>query len=242
MLDFREVVSRFNEQGFYVLPAVFNAAKQESLANTFDEYWRAMGSPALEGFGMAVHPLISKIPAVADAFVEPIVLDALAAILGQQPRLMHTGARVSSEASSQAIGWHDHYSWDRAGILTRKHAERVLFGCYVRGSTPEIGPLVVLPRKLNDPLLPAPGALEDDWQGQLAVTAAPGSVVIFDTALYHTARRGSRPGHRYLFGAHVQGIDEKRPHPEDNIGPLDRAPVQQLLAENAALRRFVTGS
>ena len=130
--------------------------------------------------------------------------------------MTHAGARISDERSDAAIGWHEHYSWDKSAIPTRTRCERVLGGIYVDGSTAAAGNLIALPRRFNDPLGAAPGAPQAPWPNEVIVEAPPGSWSIFDTALWHTARRGSQPGKRRLFGCHFQAWSNPRPHPEDN--------------------------
>lgn len=44
-----------------------------------------------------------------------------------------------------------------------------------------MGPLVILPRGLND-LIEGVSPVEEDWEGQVEVRVSPGSAVIFDTA------------------------------------------------------------
>lgn len=234
-----EVSSLFRERGYHVLPAVFTRGECDRMTAMFDALWETRGRPAMTDFGMAVHPLLQHIPEMAEFIAHPAVLDALAAILDDQPRLMHSGARVSDETSSERIGWHDHYEWDPAGVTTRTRIERVLFGCYPRGLSAGTGPLVVVPRKMNDPLQKCPVGANDFWPGEVAVEAPEGSVVIFDTALFHAARRGKNPGRRYLWGTHCQGVRETRKHREDNSSEHPR--VEAMKRKNPVLRRFIDG-
>ncbi|MBT3601659.1 MAG: hypothetical protein HOE48_07445 [Candidatus Latescibacteria bacterium] len=44
----------------------------------------------------------------------------------------------------------------------------------------------------------------------------PGSAVIFDVALWHAARQPTKPGVRYLWGGHYQGMHNLTSHREDN--------------------------
>jgi hypothetical protein len=229
----------FNQNSYYILPSLFTPQQCAHIASLFDAHWESKGRPALPGFGMAVHPLFDLIPDIAPYYAHPLLLDTLADILADQPRLVHTGARVSNQDSNALLGWHEHYGWDKSALSNRTRPERVLFGCYVRGSNPENGPLIVHPRKFNDPLTPCPVGAQENWPGQIAVNAPPGSVVIFDTALYHTAARGTHPGFRYLFGAHVQGASNTRPHGEDNITPTDTPALAAHKAANPRLKKFL---
>lgn len=229
----------FQERGYLLLTSVFATTECDRMADLFDAHWVSRGRPPLHGFGMAIHPLLQHIPEMAPYYARPQILDALADILDGQPRLMHTGARVSDEQSDARLGWHEHYSWDRAGLLSRRHTERVLFGCYVRGLSDQTGPLVVIPRKLNDRIMPCPVTSNNQWPGEIPVLAPPGSVVIFDTALWHAARRGTAPDKRYLWGAHCQSIAENRPHPEDNSA--DNPLVEAFKRSDPRLRAFIDG-
>lgn len=239
-MDDATVRRSFNECGYHVLPAVFSPAECDRAAALLDAVWESRGRPVMSGFGMAVHPLLQHAPDMAEQVAHPRILAALSAILDDEPRLRHTGARVSDENSDPRIGWHDHYAWDPAGLATRTRVERVLFGCYVRGISDETGPLVAIPRRLNDPLGACPVAANEPWPGEVAVFAPPGSVVIFDTTLWHAARRGTKPGRRYLWGTHCQGAREPRAHREDNSS--DHPRVSELKNTNPLLRRFIDGA
>lgn len=229
----------FLECGYRTLPSVFSRAECARMVELLDGYWASVGSPELSGFGLGIHPMLQKVPEMAEFCAREEIIDALREVLGDEPRLMHSGVRVSDEKSGERLGWHEHYEWDKSAITRRTRPERVLFGCYVRGSIEETGPLIVLPRRVNDPIQPPLGGPHDDWPGQVDVIVPPGSVVIFDTALYHTARRGTKPGRRYLWGTHCQGVKETRPHREDNSSehPLVAAYKQK----DARLRRFIDG-
>ena len=102
--------------------------------------------------------------------------------------------------------------------LQRENPERVLCNIYVDGSSSHIGPLIVLPRGLNDSV-EAKGDVGAEWEGQMEVVVPPGSAVIFDTAVWHCSKRGSSSELRHLWGGHYQGWSNPTPHPEDNTAP-----------------------
>jgi len=244
MIDIQAKAQQVYDEGFCVLPGVYSDAEVEESHRLLNEHWAQVGSPKLEGFGMGIHPLAEKVPEMMPLFGKQIVVDVMALVLRDEVHLVHTGARVSNEDSAAAIGWHNHYSWDDenwipASIPGRAKIERILAGVYPQGSNAESGNLVVLPRKFNDPLTQPSEDMTADWDGQILVEAPRGSAVIFDTALWHTARRGTQPGMRHLFGAHYQGWSDARPHVEDN--PCDGPQVQVYKQENAALRGLLDG-
>jgi hypothetical protein len=229
-----------HERGYCVIEYAWSRAECELAESLLHGVWQRRGKPSLAGFGMGVHPLLEHAPEFAPLFANPVVLDVLAEIFDDEPRLAHTGARVSSEASDAQIGWHEHYAWDHARLAGRPKIERVLFGCYTRGSTAEAGPLVVLPRRFDQPAQQPVAGLQEAWPGQVVVDAPPGSAVIFDTALWHTAQRGTKPGFRYLFGTHCQGWSNPMPHREDNRS--SRLELEVLKQRSPRLRRFLDGN
>lgn len=109
----------------------------------------------------------------------------MAEVFQDDVRLAYSGAAVFNNALVQPIltGWHIHYGWQIPTTgLKRDKPERVLCNIYVDGCGPEVGPLIVLPRGLND-LTEALEDVEANWEGQAAAVVPPGSVVIFDTAV-----------------------------------------------------------
>lgn len=244
IIDFKEKSQQVHAQGYCVLESLCSPAECQSIKGLLDGYWDRRGRPSLQDFGLGIHPALEQIPELASFYANPIVIDTIAHVLEDNVRLRHTGARLSEETSpaaepSLSIEWHNHYAWDRSGILGRTRVERVLGGVYLDGSNAEVGPLIVLPRRYNDPLDEGAGPSSSNWPGQVSVDVPPGSVVIFDTALWHTAGRGRQPGIRHLLGAHYQGWCNPRPHPEDNVtgGPG----LEAVMGEFPALRGLLEG-
>jgi len=237
MINIETKAQQVYEQGFCVLESVYNADEIAEAHRLLDGYWQEVGSPKLEGFGMGIHPLAEKVPEIIPLFGKQIVVDVMRTVLRDEVHLVHTGARLSNEDSAAAIGWHHHYGWDSTGITQRDTIERILGGVYPDGSNEEFGNLIVLPRAYNDPITQPSDDMVAEWPGQLVVEAPPGSVVIFDTALWHTARRGTKPGMRHLFGAHYQGWSTPTPHPEDNT--CDVPLIEPHKRDNAALRSLL---
>lgn len=155
-------------------------------------------------------------------------------------------ARISGPQSAPRIEWHNHYaddwaggSWNAADLPRRDRLERVLAGIYVDGTRPESGPLIVLPRQCNDALGEPLGELREAWPSEAKIEAPPGSIAIFDTALWHCAARGSGTAMRRLWGAHYQGWNEKRAHPEDN--PVDAAEIADYKNASPRLKKLIDG-
>lgn len=237
MIDIEAKAKQVYEQGFCVLESVYDSDEIKETHRLLDGYWHQQGSPTMSGFGIGIHPLAEKVPAIMPFYGRQIIVDVMKAVLRDEVHLVHVGARLSNEDSESAIWWHNHYAWDSSKITQRDTIERILAGVYTNGSNEEAGNLIAVPRAYNDPINEPLGDSQADWPGQVKVEAPPGSVVIFDTALWHTARRGTEPGIRHLFGAHYQGWSNPTSHPEDNNcnGPE----IKTYKRENAALRSLL---
>src|SRR5688500_8109562 len=114
--DLRAKAREVDERGYCLLPAVFSADQCGEMESLLDRHWERRGKPALQGFGLAIHPLLQHVPEMAPFFAHPLVVDALREVLRDEVHLAHTGARISDETSNEAIGWHEHYAWDAGGI------------------------------------------------------------------------------------------------------------------------------
>lgn len=227
--------AELHKLGYCALESVHTeteTAEQESLL--YNE-WEGRGSPELTGFGLGIHPLHQHVPGIARFFDCPQVNEVLNVAFRDNPRLCHTGARIANEDSSANIGWHHHYGWDTEHITGRQKIERVVVNFYVKGASPSIGSLWAIPRTCDAPI---PQPLADpcqDWPGQVPLSVPPGSAVILDTALYHTATRGDSPGMRYHWGGHYQAWSDGRIHGED----MDMTLLQEnrvLLEKHPGLR------
>jgi len=242
MFDLKSKAREVSERGYCVIESVYDDRECEQMRVIFKASCDQKGGFSQEQPAMGFHPLLKWGPEMAPFFAKPIVVDTMAEVFGDDVRLAHSGAAVSNNALVEPIisQWHIHYTWQipPAG-LQRDKPERVLCNVYVDGSGPEVGPLIVLPRKLNDSV-EALGDVDTDWEGQVEVVAPPGSAVIFDTAVWHCSRRGSSGGLRHLWGGHYQGWSNPTPHPEDNTA--DNPTLAAHKAERPVLRRLLDGA
>ncbi|MCC7263539.1 MAG: hypothetical protein IT369_13560 [Candidatus Latescibacteria bacterium] len=233
-----ELARQLNEEGYCVVEGAHGPAALAHQEGLLYGVWEGRGKPPLTGFGLGVHPLLTHAPEFAAYFDCAAVEAVLEAAFGDRPRLCHTGARIASEDSAANIGWHHHYGWAPEGAAGRSRIERVVVNYYVKGVSPAIGSLWAIPRRVGEPIPDPPGERSADWPGQVELAVPPGAAVILDTALYHTATRGSEPGMRYHWGGHYQGWADTRPHRED----MDRsewAARTELLARHPGLKRLL---
>lgn len=213
----KEQVQQFLEQGFCCYEGVLDAREQDQIRAAMDNYWQAQGGGGIGNeFGFGINPLLPAIPELAQFLAHPLIVETLRELFDDEVHLVHAGARMSNQSSGPRIGWHNHYSWDASEVPNRARPTRALAGIYVDGTQPQVGPLIALPRRVEEPIGEPRGAGLEAWPGEVEVIMAPGSIAIFDTTLWHAAKAGTKPGMRRLFGAHYQGWQNPRSHPEDN--------------------------
>lgn len=243
MVDIESKAQQVSELGYCVVESVYDEGECERIRAIFKVLCDRRGGFAEAVPKLAFHPLLEKEPELAPFFAKPVLVDLMAAVFGDAVRLAHSGAAISDNALGPELltGWHNHYSWPIADAgLQRERPQRLLCNVYVDGTMPDIGPLIVLPRSLNESI-EGKGESVADWQGQVEVGVPPGAAVIFDTALWHKSKRGMTKGLRHLWGGHYQGWGNATVHPEDNMahGPVLDAykgalPVLQGLLDGPA--------
>ena len=226
------------EQGYCFYPGVLDADEQDQIRRAMDAYWRAQGGEMHGAFGFGIHPLMGVLPELAPFLAHPLIVETLGELFDDEVHLVHAGGRMSTRnIPGSRIGWHHHYGWDEGDVAGRARPRRALAGFYVDGTSAEIGQLLTLPRKIDDPIDAARGALDEAWPGEVEITLPPGSISILDTAVWHDAKAGTQPGMRRIFGSHYQAWSCSRPHPEDN--DCDVPEIESYKRENPRLRGLV---
>ena len=218
MFDLKSKAREVSERGYCVLESVYDDCECEQMRAIFKQLCDDKNGFSSEQPKISFHPLLEWAPEMALFFAKAVVVDAMAEVFQDDVRLAHSGAAVFNNGlvEETLTRWHIHYAWEVSPTgLQRDNPERVLCNIYVDGSSSDIGPLIVLPRRLNDSVEPK-GDVGEGWDGQVAVSVPPGSAVIFDTAVWHCSKRGSSSELRHLWGGHYQGWSNPTPHPEDN--------------------------
>ena len=209
------------DQGYCVLEGFFCQKSREKIISILHQVWLNANRPSLGGpFGYVLHPALKFAPELAPFYAQAEIIDLLAEILQDDVRLAHSGAILSDESRS-FCDWHCHLNgknfnqWYPRTTINRG-IDRLLCNVYLHGSTAQTGELLVYPRKVTDSWQMPFDNLLTEWEGQSVVNCPPGSAVIFDTALFHAARRPTQVGPRYIWGGHYQGKNNLAPHREDN--------------------------
>jgi hypothetical protein len=233
------------ERGYTVIERSLSPEECQVAAGLLDEIVASGQAVEYDGAGYFIHPLLSREGRLADFYSDPLALAILEKLFGGAARLAHSGARVSDSKSAPRIGWHQHmYQEEREAVKTDKELRgeypvRVLIGWYLEGCSPESGPLIVYPRRYDDLLTEPSDEMTSYWPGEVEVSCAPGSCVIFTTDLWHAAKAGTNTKRRYLMGSHFQGWNNARPHVEDHAheGPE----IDAACERNPLFKKMIKG-
>jgi hypothetical protein len=217
-----ELARQVYEQGYCVMEGVYSAQECVEMEDVLVDAWRRDERDTMGGvFGSVFHPLLKYAPDMAPFYDRPDVVSVIGEVLQDDVCLAHSGALLADE-TRQFCGWHVHLNGDQYNRWEPKpddygrQVERVLGNVYVHGSNETTGELLVYPRRVTDPWDAPHDELSTEWDDQDVLTCPPGSVVIFDTALWHAARAPSQPCRRFLWGAHYSRMGDPKPHREDN--------------------------
>jgi len=226
-MDITREVSEVLERGYCVLPSFLTPQQCQEVRDVHDQLVAAGVGRDLGDNGILIHPLLPTDARLSWLFSQPRIIAICAQALGSEVVLKHTGSRIDRAGvpgSLTRCGWHNHaftpeLNAIKSGDVRRgSRPTRLLTLFYPDGSSPEIGPLVVLPRRWDDPLAPPPGVeIMEAWPGEVVVEAPPGSAVIFTTDLWHSGMIGNRQRCRRLTGAHIQARSCAQTHPEDHV-------------------------
>ena len=220
----QQAIDAMTRRGYVIVPALWDAAECERMRRALHELWQTMGAGDTGGeFGFIFHPVLPRLPILAELYARSEIQDLVGAILQDEPRLAHNGALLS-DRRRRFTSWHYHRPdstepcvWDLARAQRPRRIERVLAQVYVDGSNAETGELLLLARAVDDPLAPPRRDAGVEWPEQTVITCPPGSLVIFDQSVFHAARGSQSDRPRHLIGGHYQGWSNPTPHREDNV-------------------------
>jgi hypothetical protein len=212
------------ERGWCAFEALFSPSESARMERMLLDFVDGLAPERLAGFGATIFALAARAPKMRSFYRELPIVPFLEDALEGPIALRRTGARVSGRTSHERIIWHHHHGWSAETLTTRARFERLLFICYLQGTDRAHGPLVVRPRAFTDPLEEVQGDPFAPLPGEVHLEYPPGTVVVMDAPVLHSALRGTGDALRTIWGAHCQPRDLLRPHPEDDPG-FERARV-----------------
>jgi hypothetical protein len=212
------------ELGWCAFDEAFDRRESRALECMLQSFVDGLAIERLAGFGATIFALAAREPRMREFYRQVPVLPFIARALEAPIAFRRTGARISGRTSHERIVWHHHHGWGAEGLARRTRFERLLFICYLEGTDREHGPLVVRPRAFSDPFEEAPLERFDALAGEVHLEYAPGTIVVMDAPVLHSALRGTGDELRIIWGAHVQSREVPDEHPEDDA-VVERARV-----------------
>ena len=209
-------LGQLRDQGWCAFEELYGRTESARLGDALRQLVEGLDDARLAGFGATIFSLAARDPLMRRELRGATVLPFIARALDDLPRLRRTGARISGRTSCKRIVWHHHEGWGARSLAERTAFQRLLFIVYLQGTDREHGPLVVRPRAFDDSLQAPPADLHAAVPGELQLEYPPGTVVVMDAPVLHSALRGTGPNLRMIFGAHCQPKSNDRPHPEDD--------------------------
>lgn len=211
-------------RGWCAFEEMYGPREIARIAQRLLTFVEGLDEKGLAGFGVTVYSLVARDRELRREFHEMGALPFVARALGGSLSLRRTGTRISGRTSQERIIWHHHLGWDEDRLRRRANFERLVCICYLGGTGREQGPLIVLPRAFDDPLQAVPLDPLRPLPEEVELQYPPGTVVVMDAPVLHSARRGSKDGLRVIWGAHCQSSSVALAHPEDD-GRVERARV-----------------
>jgi hypothetical protein len=232
-----EQVEEVLEHGYTVLESVYTPTECAEIERILLDSWECDGKrPMGGGFGCVFHPALKYAPELAPFYGRKEVVNVMREVLDDEVCLAHSGALLTN-GGRQFCEWHCHLNRDQANGTCEKPAEygqrveRVLANVYLHGSNGRVGQLLVWKRRVTDNWEPPRPDRQIEWDNQTVVECPPGSVIIFDTTLWHAARPPSEQCLRIIWGGHYTGKTCTVPHREDNW--FDSAELESYRRSNA---------
>ncbi|MBX3125322.1 MAG: phytanoyl-CoA dioxygenase family protein [Polyangiaceae bacterium] len=169
--------------------------------------------------GVVITRFFAQHPDLAELLIKPEVVAVLREAF-DGPVALETAVAGVSDASRPFVRWHTHIGGlddgeHREGPAGRgdsasvhwphlERIERVGTLLYLDELDDETGPLLVYPRAVGDPTAPPHPSTGTHWDGEVALRAAPGTLVILEQCTWHAAERMSRSGHRSWIGCYYR--------------------------------------
>ena len=204
---------------YAVLPGHYAAVKVARMRATLEGIYRRLDTPPLwsqaprwinedlevSGTGLVVHKLLKLYPELHRDLLEPDVVEVVRGALGHDMHLEFIGA-VITDRSRPFFKWHNHVGgiedekYRRLGLRPPiERPERVAMIIYLDEMGPDTGQLLIHPRRVSGASGPPQGVEAQQWDEQIAVAGAPGTVVMIDQTTWHAALPRTVDGELRIF-------------------------------------------
>jgi hypothetical protein len=201
------LASQLVERSYAVVPGRYGADKVARLRDgLLDIYGRLEAPPLwsqepevlgenleLSGTGLVIHKLLSFNPELHRDMLEPDIVAIIRSVLGPDMHLEFAGA-VITNYTRPFFKWHNHVGgiedekYRRLGLRPAiERPERVAMIVYLDEMGPDTGQLLIYPQRVSGAAGPPAPVEQPHWDGQVAVSGPPGTVVMIDQTTWHAA-------------------------------------------------------
>jgi len=196
---------QLRDESYAVCPGLYGAEEVALLREELARVHREAGSPVpygegvtwlsenveLSSTGFVVHKLLGRAAGLSRGLLPAEVVAVARSVLGDDMHLEMV-AGVVSDHTRPFFEWHMHVGgidderYRRDGLRPRfERAERVSMLVYLDEMNERSGQLLVLPRKITDPIEAPYDVASKRWEGQLAVSGPPGTAVLMEQSTWH---------------------------------------------------------
>ena len=192
--DLAPKLTSLQDRGWCVFEEAFDRTESQRMLKVLHGYIDGLDPARLAGFGATIFALAARDPEMASIFRRASMVPFIERAMDGPLVFRRTGARISGRTSHDRIIWHHHHGWAEQDLAQRKAFERVHFICYLNGTDRAAGPLIVKPRAFSDPFAAAPERPFEALPDEESLEFPPGSVVVMDAPILHSAWLGGQPG------------------------------------------------
>ena len=204
----QQAADEIRQQGYTVFEDACGPAEVDFIRNRLATRYAELGSPTtfarpplepapdveISVVGLVFHQLGKHCGDIAPYLLNPEVIAATRAVLGEDMFLEYTAAIVNN-GSRPLFPWHMHVGgvdnlvYRKQGLFpTFTRSERITMLLYLDDLTPDAGELLVYPRHLEDPTRPPFDPNDEHWEGQVELACRRGTVVLAEQNMWHAAR------------------------------------------------------
>ncbi|AKF03216.1 phytanoyl-CoA dioxygenase family protein [Sandaracinus amylolyticus] len=234
--DLEPLSAQLVRDGVAILPALYPPATVARLRQTIAAVHAELGAPALysrvpqwprstveiSGTGLVLHQLLGHAPALRRGLLDPRAVAVLRGALGDDMRLELVAALLCDH-TRPFFEWHNHVGgidderFRRLGLRPAiERPERVAMLVYLDEMCVENGQLLIHPRRVSGASGPPHDRAARAWEGQLAVDAPAGTVVLMDQCCWHAVLPcAPRATPRMFVGLWFAAADAPRAHTTD---------------------------
>ncbi|WP_028610159.1 phytanoyl-CoA dioxygenase family protein [Paenibacillus harenae] len=189
-LNVPELMKKFQEDGYLVLPGILSPEKVERLNNAIDE----VIAEESDTLAYNLYNSVERHPEIASLIDEPTLLPLIVNLLGYniQLHISHLTIRKpnpkdESTQTSSFINWHQdgpHPQFPKQNGITSTYYIKV---CYILSdmSEPNRGNTKVIPGSHNKPYQPETNNVRDVIPGELQICGKPGDAFLFPQNIWH---------------------------------------------------------